>query len=82
MYQPLCAFKHGNPVVQRHMPELTEADRRAFIAACWALEAEIRSGWLALLAFLPRHTALSVEMEQIMRGINRAFNDLKRPTGT
>jgi hypothetical protein len=86
VYQPLCAFKHGNPTVQQHMNPVRDdslplsifavADRRATIAAMWALEAGIRAGWLALLSFMTHHVAVSAEMKKIMQGLNRSNNEL------
>ena len=86
MYQPLCAFKHGNPVVQRHMEGMAAdalplsifaaADRRAIIAAFWAIEAAIRAAWFALISFIPHHLPDAPDWNPIMRGINRAANEL------
>jgi hypothetical protein len=86
VYQPLCTFKHGNPMVQQHMHSdkggalplsiFAVADRRATVAAMWALEACIRSGWLALLSFMTHHIAVSTEMSEIMKGLNRSHNEL------
>ena len=61
MYTPLCTFKHGNPIVQQRihagvdnpLSNFSVANRRAVIAACWAFEAAIRSGWIALISFIP-----------------------------
>jgi hypothetical protein len=84
MYGPLCAFKHGNPLVQQHVQQKTSgglplsifapADRRAIIAAFWAIEAAIRAAWFALISFIRHHLPRSVDLEEIVRGVNRAAN--------
>jgi hypothetical protein len=85
MHQPLCAFKHGNPMVQQHIHSaaanssplsiFTVGNRRAVIAAFWALETAIRSGWLALLSFVTHHVQVSADLSDIMKGIDRSSNE-------
>ncbi len=85
MYQRLCTFKHGNPVVQQHMQAraadalplsiFAAADRRA-IAAFWAIEAAIRAAWFALISFIPHHLPPAPDWQPIMLGLNRAANEL------
>ena len=84
MYQPLCAFKHGNPLVQQYVRQIASsplpmsmfdtADRRAIIAAMWAIEAAIRAAWFALVSFVPHHLPKSPDLEEIVRGFNAGLN--------
>ena len=87
MYTTLCAFKHGNPLVQQHIvpakrieaDELVVfpvADRKALIAAYWAMEAAIRSGWIGLVSFVGDHMANVNEWRETINGINRSANGL------
>jgi hypothetical protein len=88
MYKPLCAFKHGNPLVQQHIvparrieaDELVVfpiADRRALIAAYWAIETAIRSGWISLVSFVGDHMANVDGWREIINGMNHSANGLK-----
>jgi hypothetical protein len=88
MYKSLCAFKHGNPLVQQHIVGAKRidsdefvvfpiADRRALIAAYWAIEAAIRSGWVGLVSFVGDHVANVGELREIINGINRSANGLR-----
>jgi hypothetical protein len=87
MYQPLCAFKHGNPVAQRHMHAtaavalplsiFSAPDRRAIVVAFWAIEGAIRAAWFALIAFIPHHLPKTREWDPIMIGMNRVANALR-----
>jgi hypothetical protein len=84
MYQPLCAFKHGNPIVQQQVQHSISAalplsifaasDRRAIIAAFWAIEAAIRAAWFALVPFIRHHLPPSPDLNEIVRGFNLAAN--------
>jgi hypothetical protein len=84
IYQPLCAFKHGNPLVQKHVQGnalaalplsiFAPADRRAVIVACWAIEGAIRGAWFSLISFIPHHLPSSPDLNEIVRGFNAAAN--------
>jgi hypothetical protein len=87
MYGPLCAFKHGNPMVQRHLGTQTlngathysvypVLDRKAFIAGSWAVETVIRVGWMGLVSFIRDHLADRSGLDDVMPGMNRGFNQL------
>lgn len=86
MYKPLCTFKHGNPVVQKHIASREQdtegfsvfpiTDRRSLIASYWALEAAIRSGWIGLVSLVGNHVANREGLSEIINGVNRAFNAL------
>jgi hypothetical protein len=88
MFTKLCTFKHGNPMVQQHMHSVlgtsfplstySVADRRAVIAAFWAFEAVIRSGWIALLSFIKHHVHGSEELTNIANAINRSLNEVMK----
>jgi len=87
IYKPLCAFKHGNPVVQQHMhhevdqglPMSIFADdrRRSILAAYWAVEAAVRSAWMALVVFIERHVQDPQKVSEIVGGLNRSLNTIK-----
>jgi len=84
MFTPLCTFKHGNPIVQQHihtgvdnpLSNFSVANRRAVVAAFWAFEAAIRSGWIALLSFIQHQLQGSSELIEATKEINRAYNKL------
>jgi hypothetical protein len=85
IYSPLCAFKHGNPMVQKYIhgnnnniqpsQVFTQVDRRSMVIGYWAWEAIIRAGWLALVSFVENHATKTEEMKAIIKGINRSFNE-------
>jgi hypothetical protein len=88
MYQSLCAFKHGNPLVQQHVVAARRidadpfvvfpvADRKARIAACWAIEGAIRAGWIGLVSFVGDYGANIGRFREIINGINRSSNELE-----
>jgi hypothetical protein len=84
IYEPLCTFKHGNPVVQQRMNPVgqlpmsifAKADRRADIAAMWALEASVRSIWISLVSFIDHHGIKRKETDEMMRGLNEALREI------
>jgi hypothetical protein len=87
MYGPLCAFKHGNPMVQRHLGTQTVngathysvypvLDRKAVIAGCWAVETVIRVGWMGLVSFIHDHLADRSGLDDVMPGMNRGLTQL------
>lgn len=88
MYEPLCAFKHGNPLVQQHIVSAKRieadefvvfpiADPRALIAAYWAIETAIRSGWIGLVSFVGDHVVNIDGWREIINGLNRSANGLE-----
>jgi len=87
MYQALCAFKHANPLVQRHIGQLDgaldvlasvfpEPNRKSRIAASFALEAAVFAGWVSLVAICEAYVEKKRDLSDIINGLNRARTEL------